>query len=64
MKLTATEMKILIYRKVKAGLAYEEARKEVDRDIKQLAKITKKLKQKKKGLKKDFKKEFGDLKKK
>ena len=36
---TKTEMKILIYNKVKRGMAYEEAVKQLDKEVKEMEKI-------------------------
>lgn len=63
MRLSKTEMKILIYNKVKRGMAYDQARKEVARDIEQLEKMKAERKTKKKQ-EKDFAKEFKQLKEK
>lgn len=55
--LTRTEMKILIYKKVKEGMSYEQARKHVERDVKQCLKVFNKAQQPK-----EFKEEFARLK--
>lgn len=56
-------MRILIYKKVKRGLSYEEARKQVQKEIDTLLKNNKKMreKEKKKDKGKTFKEEFAKL---
>lgn len=66
MRLSPIEMKFLIYEKIKNnGLTYDEARKEVSRDIEHLKVMTKKereAKKMKKSKKKDlFKTDFQKL---
>jgi len=57
MKLTRTEMKILIYKLMRNNsLSYDEAYKRVSKDIKHLEKVTKDLKTKRIKEKKDSKK--------
>jgi len=54
---TRTEMKILVYNKVKGGMSYEKACEEVKKQIEQVKENHKKSKKKK-----DFKEEFQKLK--
>ena len=42
--LSSTEMKILIYNKVKKGMSYEDARKELAMEIGEVKKNSKKVK--------------------
>lgn len=65
-KLSSQEMKILVYKKIKEGLTYEEAKKEVARDLRQVA-YTKRKKESEDAIKEthkieDFKDEFKKLK--
>jgi hypothetical protein len=55
MRLNKVERKILVYNKVKAGLTYEQACKEVEREIIHLKELTKKQREEKK---KDGNKKF------
>lgn len=56
--LTKTEMKILVYNKVKRdGISYDEAKNQLSKEIETMLKN-----QKKKEEKKDFKEEFNKLK--
>jgi hypothetical protein len=48
MRLNRTERKILVYNKVKAGLTYEQACKEVEQEIIHLKELTKKQREQKK----------------
>ena len=60
MRLNKTELKLLIYRKVKSGIPYEQAFKEVKEEMEHLKNLTKALKEEKKDLN-NFKTEFEKL---
>lgn len=65
MKLNRTELKILVYKKMQAGLSYDEAVKQVKADVEHLKELTKKKRDEKKNpqlSKENFDKEFAKLK--